>query len=552
MNEAVKFLKGTQEQFEALCAAGKYQPGAFYLVIDDTADAKDNLGKPGRLYYGVNATNIAPVNQGITTVKTTGGLPIPSKLNAGNFFYAEDENILCISNGKSWVQTNVDTTLSSDASSIDITSAGENAVKIEQTIADTAGNLVNQSYTLTGGTNITLTENSKTKSINIEVSDIDYKLDSSLSDKSLNLSLKNGETSVEPTISITAGDRLSLAETADNKYELTLDNSVDTFNVDANGGAKSGFDLSIGGSAVSGANGSLVATLDPIIAYGSDGSASVKFVDGEAKLNVYTKDEIDKLNRILNAMVYRGAIIAIKDNTFTFEDASSYNLSNLHNGDVFIYNGNSESEYNNHTVRQKDLFIASGTEDENGIISSTTLTWVHVPSGDEPLVEIDDTLTTDAATPNFSIYRGLADELLTFEIAANNGLEVSSSVTEKTKTVTLGHSAEKKEDADKVSDTLSTQHNITITVNDPTEFDKYGHVLQVTPKEYKIVDTHAIIQGAPHAFDGETLTPNIEVDGAAIDLAGIDIKSDTLTISGSDGTPTTNATIQVELQWGTF
>ena len=178
MNEAVKFLKGTQEQFETLCAAGKYQPGAFYLVIDDTASAGDNLGKPGRLYYGVNATNIAPVNQGITTVKTTAGLPTPSKLNAGNFFYAEDENILCISNGKSWVQTNVDTTLSSDASTIDITSAGENAVKIEQTIADTAGNLVKQAYILTGGTNITLTEDSETKSINIEVSGIDYKLGS--------------------------------------------------------------------------------------------------------------------------------------------------------------------------------------------------------------------------------------------------------------------------------------------------------------------------------------------------------------------------------------
>lgn len=551
MNEAVKFLKGTQEQFEALCAAGKYQSGAFYLVIDDTASAGDNLGKPGRLYYGVNATNIAPVNQGITTVKTTGGLPTPSKLNAGNFFYAEDENILCISNGKSWVQTNVDTTLSSDASSIDITSAGENAVKIEQTIADTSGNLVNQSYTLAGGTNITLTEDSVTKSISIAVSGIDYKLDSSLDNKSLNLNLKNGETSVEPTISITAGDHLSLAETADNKYELTLDNSVDTFNVDANGGAKSGFDLSIGGSAVSGADGNLVATLDPIIKYGADGTISAKFVDGEALLNVYTKDEIDKLNRTLNAMVYRGTITIIENDTL--KDADGNALSNLHNGDVFIYNGNSDSEYNGFTVRSKDLFIASGTEDGSGIISSD-LTWVHIPSGDEPLVEIDDTLTTDAETPNFSIYRGLVDELLTFEIAANNGLEVSSSVTGKTKTVTLGHSAEKKPDAKKIPDTLSTVNDITITVNDPTEFDKYGHVLQVTPKEYKIVDTHAVIQGTPHVVNENVLTPAIEVDGATVELAPIEIKSDTLTITGESGSTDSakNATIQVELQWGTF
>ena len=40
MNEAVKFLKGTQESFNGLKS---YQPGAFYLVIDDTVDS---TGKP--------------------------------------------------------------------------------------------------------------------------------------------------------------------------------------------------------------------------------------------------------------------------------------------------------------------------------------------------------------------------------------------------------------------------------------------------------------------------------------------------------------------------
>ena len=95
MNEAVKFLKGTQAQFETLCATGKYQAGAFYLVIDDTAGATaDTLGKPGRLYYGVNSTTIAPVNQGITSVETIENLPTPSALNAGGFYYVTTKNIL--------------------------------------------------------------------------------------------------------------------------------------------------------------------------------------------------------------------------------------------------------------------------------------------------------------------------------------------------------------------------------------------------------------------------------------------------------------------------
>lgn len=562
MNEAVKFLKGTQEQFEALCVAGKYQPGAFYLVIDDTASAGDNLGKPGRLYYGVNATNIAPVNQGITTVKTTGGLPTPSKLNAGNFFYAEDENILCISNGKSWVQTNVDTTLNSDASSIDVkdnSTEEKSAIEIEQTIADTAGNLIKQAYTLVGGTNITLTKEAD-ESISIAVSGIDYKLDSSLNNKSLDLGLKNGENPVEPTISITAGDHLNLAETADNKYELTLDNSVDTFNTDYNSGKnedgsdKTGFNLSISGSAVSG--GSIVATLDPVIKYGANGTASAQFKDNEAILNVYTKAEIDNLNRTLNAMVYRGAITTIENNIL--KDSEGEALSGLHNGDVYIYNGDSDTEYNGFTVRSKDLFIAQGTEDESGVISSE-VTWVHIPAGDEPLVEIGDTLSPSgdgSFESDFSIQLGPVDKLLTFKVDADKGLSVNTSVDKdnKTKTVTLGHSAKKEPDAKKVPETLSTVNDITITVNDPTKFDEYGHVLQVTPKEYKIVDTHAVIQGTPHFVNENVLTPAIEVDGATVELAPIEIKSDTLTITGESGStdPAKNATIQVELQWGTF
>ena len=561
MNEAVKFLKGTQAQFETLCAAGKYQAGAFYLVIDDTAGATaDSLGKPGRLYYGVNSTNIAPVNQGITNVETTAKLPTPNALNAGNFYYVTNDNILCISNGKSWVQTNVDTTLSPDTSSIEVGSPAENKATITQVIADTAGNSITQVHTLVGGEHVTLDVDTANNTVTFKVDGIDYKLQGSTEDVStedtthqkLNITLKNDgiENDTGTTVTIIPDDNLNF-ETVDansNQYKLTLNNKVEDFTADS---TTEGFKFTVTGSAVEGKE--ISQTINPLITYGVDSPVSVHFKDGEATLEVYTKDEIDNLNRTLNAMVYRGAITKIANGVFTFEN-TDYNTSNLHNGDVFIYNDANESLYNGYKVRQGDLFIASGEEDANGLIPSDKLTWVYVPSADEPLVEIGDTLGANKSNPNFSIFRGLDDELLTFEIATDDSLETETTTTNKTKVVTLKHVAQKKTDATAVSKTLEYGSNdsIEITIQDPTEIDANGHVLQVTPKTYTLKDTHATIEAAPHVGSGNTLTPAIKVDKVDTELAPIAIKSDTLTIDCVNGSASEAAQINVELQWGSF
>lgn len=577
MNEAVKFLKGTQAQFEALCTAGRYQPGAFYLVIDDTAGATaDSLGKPGRLYYGVNSTNIAPVNQGITNVETTANLPTPNALNAGNFYYVSKDNILCISNGKNWVQTNVDTTLSPNDSSIEVGSANKNEATITQVIADSSGNSITQVHTLVGGEHITLNVDTRNNTVTFKLDGIDYKLHSSTENvstedtahKKLNIILKNdglknpetGESIEDPNptkVTIIPSDNLNfeVVDANTNQYKLILDNKIDDFTAD--NGAR-GFDFAISGNAVSGLEGRISQNIDPVITYGVDKPVSVHFADGAATLNVYTKDEINNLNRTLNAMVYRGAITRIADGVFTFEN-TNYTTSNLHNGDVFIYNDANESLYNGYKVRQGDLFIASGEEGTDGLIPSDGLTWVYVPSADEPLVEIGDTLGANKSNPNFSIFRGLDDELLTFEIDTDNSLQVEAVTTNKTKVVTLKHVATKKSNATAISKTLEYGSNdsLEITIQDPTEIDSNGHILQVTPKTYTLKDTHAIIKAAPHTGDGNALTPVINVDATDIDLGPIEINSKTLAVecvngSKSDNGAVTAAQINVELQWGSF
>ena len=580
MSEAVKFLKGTQAQFEALCAAGRYQPGAFYLVIDDTAGATaDSLGKPGRLYYGVNSTNIAPVNQGITSVETIENLPTPNALNAGGFYYVTTKNILCISNGDKWVQTNVDTTLNPNDSSIEVGSANNNEATITQVIADSSGNSITQVHTLIGGEHVTLDVNTDNKTVTFNLDGIDYKLHSSAENVSaedtthqkLNITLKNDgvKNDAGTTVTIIPSDNLNF-ETVNansNQYKLTLDNKVDAFTAD---NAENGFNFAIGGSAVTSqeAPNQISSKIDPVIKYGGSANEAEKklvhFKDGIATLNVYTKDEIDKFNNTLNAMVYRGAITKISaSEVFTFADAENYSIEKLHNGDVFIYSNTDkeDSTYQGNIVRQGDLFIASGEEDPNNsyYIPADKLTWVYIPSANEPLVAIDDTLTTDKSEPNFSIYRGTDEELLTFAIAANNGLQVTANTPEKskTKTVTLGHAAEKKSSLSETKKTLEygnpATETLDITIQDPTEIDSYGHVLQVTSKTYTLKDTHASIQATPHTATGNTLTPAISVDNSVVDLAPIDIRSNTLAVNCISGNTDENAVqIKIEKQKGSF
>lgn len=576
MNEAVKFLKGTQAQFKTLCATGKYQAGAFYLVIDDTAGATaDTLGKPGRLYYGVNSTTIAPVNQGITSVETIENLPTPNALNAGGFYYVTTKNILCISNGDKWVQTNVDTTLSPNDSSIEVGSANKNEATITQVIADSSGNSITQVHTLVGGEHITLNVDTKNNTVTFKLDGIDYKLHSSTENvstedtahKKLNIILKNdglknaetGESIEDPNptkVTIIPSNNLNfeVVDADTNQYKLTLDNKVDDFTAD--NGAK-GFDFVISGNAVSGQGGKISQNIDPVITYGVDSPVSVHFVDGTAGLDVYTKSEIDKLNRTLNAMVYRGTITKITDSVFTFGQTTT----DLHNGDVFIYNNPDETEsiYKGYKVSQGDLFIASGEENDSGVIPTANLTWVYVPSANEPLVEIDDTLTADKTTANFSIFRGANEELLTFVIGTDNSLEVATAVDGKTKTVTLKHVAKKGEDATAVADTLEfgSKDSVEISIQDPTSIDNNGHILQITPKKYILKDTHAVIKAAPHTGDGNALTPVINVDATDIDLGPIEINSKTLAVEcvnggKSDNGAVTAAHINVELQWGSF
>lgn len=164
----VGFKMGLQSALDALLAAGvgaKATPGTFYLTSDTN-----------RLYIGKEDNSIAPVNAGIITVdkikEETGDaagltyLPVlenaeDKKKAVGNYYYATNENILCIFNGDHWVQINsvvTNTGVTTDVS-------GTGTVTVDTVVSQSAGGNVSDSYKITGANGLAVSAANDTVTI---------------------------------------------------------------------------------------------------------------------------------------------------------------------------------------------------------------------------------------------------------------------------------------------------------------------------------------------------------------------------------------------------
>lgn len=144
----VMFKLGLQSNLDTLIANKNATEGTFYLTKDTH-----------RLYIGNKTADgkvtPVPVNQGIVTVDFLGQLPEPTADLAGEFYYVKknkegpegiDLNVLCVCNGKEWVQVNPqydDTEILKAISEID-----EDIAEMSGTISD----LSNEKANLDGAT----------------------------------------------------------------------------------------------------------------------------------------------------------------------------------------------------------------------------------------------------------------------------------------------------------------------------------------------------------------------------------------------------------------
>ena len=551
----VKFLKGSQAEFEKV--AGRYKPGAFYLVINDNKSA-DDYKKPSRLYYGVDENNCVPVNQGINVVDTTAGLPQSFNQNtAGEFYYVKDKNILCINNGKGWIQTNTDTVLdtSKKNSNVSVNSNPEkpNGVSITNTIADSSGNIITETYDVVGSDYIQVEAvpavgDKGVDTVKLSLKGINYQLSSSLNEKTLNVNLKNTDTDAG-NFNIIAGSNVNIAETSTGNYTLSVNKAVDSIDV-VNRVGGTGFTASISGPGVEGAsNGTtLSADIDPEITLEGK-TGGYKFKDGVLTLPVYSKQDIDNQLRTINAMVFRGGF-QVKDGAIAYDNSD---ITEITEGNTFIYTGAEDTLWNGHYLRPGDLIIASG-EEVNGVITGT-INWTYVPSADDPVTEIEG--ANDNSTAGFIIKLGSTKKLLDYALNGESGIVLETKVLTdskgqptNSKVVTIKHSNTLTVNAP-VSQTYADEQ--TITINEPTEIDAQGHVIKSTQKTFTVKNTHQEIANADYTVNGtDTLIPNLKVAGADLEGKPLVFASNSLKVNVSAATATDDAKVNFELEWGTF
>lgn len=375
----IKFLLGTQDSLENYIV-GKNgavaENGAFYLTNDTH-----------RLYVGTSDGKAVPVNEGVITVQDVSLLP-STNVHAGEFYYATNQNILCVYAGKNagWVQinSNTDTYLVSGDTSIELSgnvatltqsfiqndnqTAFTDTIEIE--VADGIKMAVNgDRISLTGVLNKQFNVSADKDVATVELEDtfggkVPFKIQAKTGSN-----IKVGKGAGSNEVEIDVNDMYNTG------VSITQYNAAPT----ADGGdGKSGFSINVhdGKGMVSG-------DFNPAIKVGKEKSQIITFSNGTADLPVYTQAEIDDIKLALNAMTYRGLVG--KDKTTTQEAWSTvYKSTTVAIGDTYLF-----AEDTNYTpsgasqsvlVTKGTLVIARGTEGTNGYITANTLQWDFVES----------------------------------------------------------------------------------------------------------------------------------------------------------------------------
>lgn len=390
--------------------------------------------------------------------------------------------------------------------------------------------------------------NNGVDTVKLSLKGINYQLNSSLKEKTLNVNLNNGDTGAG-NFNITAGSNVNIAKTSTGNYTLSVNKAVDSIDV-VNHATGTGFTASISGPGVqvAGNNTTLSADIDPEITLEGK-TGSYKFKNGVLTLPVYSKQDIDNQFRTINAMVFRGGF-QVRNGAIVYDNSD---IAEITEGNTFIYTGAEDTLWNGHHLRPGDLIIASG-EENNGVITGT-INWTYVPSADDPVTEIEG--ANDNSTAGFIIKLGSTRKLLDYALNGESGIVLETAVLKdskgqltNSKTVTIKHS-----NTLTVNDpvTLDYADKQTITINEPTEIDAQGHVVKSTQKTFTIENTHQKIDKADYTVDGtDTLIPNLKVAGAVLEGKPLVFASNSLKVNVSAATKTDDAKVNFELEWGTF
>lgn len=515
----VMFKRGAQADLQKyILGTTQAVEGSFYLTSDTN-----------RLYIGKkdsdNKIKAFPVNQGVISVDSIGSLPNAANAEAGQFYYVSGANILCVHNGKQWVQINPDTntyiTGRTNAGSTDTTNG---FVVITDSIVqqeESGGALSTDKETFAtkfavqgnDGVNVTI-DTYKDGTIErpvIKISQDPYTISDSVdgTGKKYTLTITDGHSSSDVTL--TGGTNITFTE--DSNGAVTVNSKNTDLNKNASGSSANNtlsFDTTgkLTSTITDSAGNYVSANVTPTIKYapGADGTATetAVFKSGTAELSVYSKAQIDEKLRILDAMTYRGTVG--ETGKFTSLPTSEVRL-----GDTFKFV--SKDYVNGVAVKIGDIVIADGAEDPSTGYITGTIAWEIVPSGDDSqkdttywtqsieagtiLVEADggngaskggiqivDKDSTDAS--DIATYLTVENES-TINTGANNTVnKVVIKHKEQEDTSIVNGSGVTNADTSDASQSIGNNFTVTVPV---LSYDKAGHITKIDSKNYTVRDT---------------------------------------------------------------
>ena len=599
----LKFLSGTQASLDTLRDKGGATEGAFYLTNDTH-----------RLYIGTTEDSKVipvPVNEGVITVANAAALP--NTAEAGQFYFATAENVLCVWSKGQWVQINPDTKLGSVVTSLTEKDT-DGKIEISTTVTDSGSNTDTGTYALKEGVGITLTKAADSNTITISSSNVstqEITTEQGADDGTAKISYTTEGKKADgssfkdtQTISIIGGNHIDTVKagtkqiTVNAKRQEVTDNRFNNEN--------QGFSLSISQKRIK-ENGETddapeITTLaenflDPTIKYGYDidtdfstvtetgTEQEVHFQNGVADLDVFTakqtSDLIDKRITsklaVADAMTFKGVITtgqAVPDITAS-RNGDTYKIT----GDISEADATKIST-NGAAIKVGDLLIASGTEDATtGLLTSGT--FIHVPSGDEYEYEtrkiehgLEITDTTDAKTLIGGIALKAGAQIALSDTDTSNTLDREITVAHGAITTTgsyANNDVETKHISKKITatneaygvkgtDFASTK---TIPVIKDIQIDN-GHITSFVLGEETVKDTDVRVNQVIQEATVITENKKAQITTSVVDESGqgtskngvLNLESETIKLTpscekDSEGN-ILSSTVSMDIVWGSF
>ncbi len=547
----VGFKMGTQTALDELLKNGGAVPGTFYLTSDTN-----------RLYIGKDGGSIKPVNAGIITVANTNSLPEVTSLSkeekdklAGNYYYASEQNILCVFNGSNWVQINSVITNSSMGSAV---SAVTDGARVTTSVTDTNGTQKSTSYTIVGDKGITVSGSGT----EVKVTGDPISAAVTTADNTATAAITSTSGTTNTSIAVKGGDNVTVSSDGNVITVAAADRYVSKLTTAARAEGFGIYGQYNDGPNLAEVNINPIVKLDGTI---KNDTKEFKYVNGTATLPVYTAKEVDSIKSTLennfeaklkgfNAMEYKGTVGT--DGDLKALPAVS---DNIKSGYSYLVSG--ELQVGNVTYPSGTLIVASGNEDSTtGYL--TAVNWSFV-TGSTADTTYSGNVVSTGALQLIPSTGGAA--VASINVTAGEDIVVSTSgaVNDKSQTYTVKH----KEYTD---ETFGTAGATAATAMEPKQTNyeipvisgitvQNGHITGVTATKYTVKDTNVSFSSTTATVSSIANSNVATIKHAIIlqDGAGAQVKSPkdaefSISSSSLEVTAASASNVAVNLVWGSF